>query len=273
ALESPYPLEVQKRFYYGPRGNKNQLQTGSGRPRYCIIKKSSLLTGDMMERIMRAMEHALTVGCRPFLKSNSRSSGHPSFHVGHFLKPSSQHDTPWVSRDTLQPSWNDSASATATHENRQDAMMSLALAIDSVLNGRVQKALKEIDPSSLKWSQRRVREEGKKGAINYSTSSIPPNAARSIKEDDISQLFRYGNLATCVAIGRGQSEKLHLDLHDDNKSYTIILNCGHPSDPWDRSENQGSLVLPTLGGSLPMNLGDVVFLEASTIPHRRKDWW
>ena len=70
-----------------------------------------------------------------------------------------------------------------------------------------------------------------------------------------------------VALGRGQSEKIHLDLHDDNQVYTIILNCGRQSQPWNRTKQQGSLNLPTLGCSIPMNIGDVVLAETACLPH------
>jgi hypothetical protein len=80
-------------------------------------------------------------------------------------------------------------------------------------------------------------------------------------------VLRFGNLGTCVAIGRGQSEKLHLDLNDNNSLYTSIMVLGDKSDPWDDSRNQGSLYLPTLGMIIPMRIGDVVFFNASELPH------
>jgi hypothetical protein len=41
--------------------------------------------------------------------------------------------------------------------------------------------------------------------------------------------LRFGNLGTTVAIGRRQSEKLHLDVRDDEELPTILMVLGRKS--------------------------------------------
>lgn len=42
---------------------------------------------------------------------------------------------------------------------------------------------------------------------------------------------------------------------------------GNKSDPWDNSHNQGGLYLPTLGMIVPLGIGDMIFFNASELPH------
>lgn len=105
-----------------------------------------------------------------------------------------------------------------------------------------------------------MKAEGSDGQLDY--------RGLETASADIDHAFRFGNLGTCIAIGRGQSEKLHLDLHDDNKTYTVIMNCGEEGNGWERGEERGSLYLPTLGCYVPMDKGDVIFFEASCLPHK-----
>jgi hypothetical protein len=70
-----------------------------------------------------------------------------------------------------------------------------------------------------------------------------------------------------VAISRGQAEKLHLDLNDDNAIYTSIMVLGKPGELWDSSRHQGHLYMPTLGVMVPMTIGDMVFFNASELLH------
>lgn len=68
-------------------------------------------------------------------------------------------------------------------------------------------------------------------------------------------------------ISCGQVEKLHLDLNDDNTNYTSIMVLGRPGELWDSSRYQGHLHLPTLGVMVPMTVCDMVFFDASELPH------
>jgi hypothetical protein len=102
-------------------------------------------------------------------------------------------------------------------------------------------------------------------AIDYGRLRSHPLPPSTI--EDVSKVLRFGNLGTCVAIGRGQSEKLHLDLNDNNALYTSIMVLGDKTKPWNNSHHQGSLYLPTLGIIVPMNIGDMVFFNASELPH------
>jgi hypothetical protein len=52
---------------------------------------------------------------------------------------------------------------------------------------------------------------------------------------------------------RGQAEKPHLRLNDLSAVYTFIMVIG-TGEPWNTSQNQGSLFLPTLGLIVPMTM-------------------
>jgi hypothetical protein len=82
--------------------------------------------------------------------------------------------------------------------------------------------------------------------------------------------LRFGNLGTTVAIGRGQSEKLHLDIHDDQELPTILMVLGNKEDDWDHSGGEGDIQLPTLGLAVPLYPGDVFIFFASLLPHQVK---
>jgi hypothetical protein len=84
--------------------------------------------------------------------------------------------------------------------------------------------------------------------------------------DNVTKLIRFGNLGTCVAIARGQWEKLHLNLHNSNLLYTSIMVVGNKKNPWNKDQHQGLLYLPTLGLIVPMDIGDMVFFDASSSP-------
>ena len=122
-----------------------------------------------------------------------------------------------------------------------------------------------MDPSAL-WRSKAIHYdiavEGTQGKINYQTLQ-----GNGQDLGQLEKLIRFGDLATRIAIGRGQSERLHLDLFDDDQTYTIIMCIGSPDVPWNRSEGQGVLCLPTLGVTIPMNMGDVIYFQASVLPH------
>ncbi|WVF65278.1 hypothetical protein IAT40_000001 [Kwoniella sp. CBS 6097] len=74
-------------------------------------------------------------------------------------------------------------------------------------------------------------------------------------------------MATCSAITQGQSEKMHLDSHDDRSLYTTLLVLGRKDRDWDHTDGRGDLLLPTLGVALPVFPGDVVFFQPGLLPH------
>jgi len=82
--------------------------------------------------------------------------------------------------------------------------------------------------------------------------------------------LRFGNLGTTVAIGRGQSEKLHLDVHDDEELPTILMVLGKENEDWDHSDGKGDILLPTLGLAVPLYPGDIFIFYASLVPHQVK---
>jgi hypothetical protein len=237
------------------------------RPAYWLIKKKSLLTIDQVNRILHALDHANQLGCRPHIHGAERSDGFSAFHAGAFLKPSATKSMPWVSNDTLQPPTSSGQRSLEQSTRRMTAMVKLCLAIDSVLNTRGQRALKAHDPKALARSRQlhqTIRSQAD-GAIDYGRLSTQP--APSDILSDFTKVLRFGNLGTCVAIGRGQSEKLHLDLNDNNSLYTSIMILGDKGRQWNTDRHQGSLYLPTLGVIVPMEIGDMVFFNASELPH------
>jgi hypothetical protein len=111
-----------------------------------------------------------------------------------------------------------------------EAMVNLCLAIDSVLNTRGQRALKAHDPKALTRSRQlhnTIRTQSQ-NVIDYGRLQSQPLPAAQLQ--DVTKVLRFGNLGTCVAIGRGQSEKLHLDLNDNNALYTSIMVLGNKTN-------------------------------------------
>jgi hypothetical protein len=137
-----------------------------------------------------------------------------------------------------------------------------------VLNTRGQSTLKRHDPSTLTRSRllhHATRTTPPQEAIDYGRLQLNPFPPGVF--DDITRVLRFGNLGTCVAISRGQAEKLHLDLNDDNAIYTSVMVLVNPGELWDSPRHQGHLYLPTVGLLVPMTIGDMVFFNASELPH------
>jgi len=143
----------------------------------------------------------------------------------------------------------------------------LCLAIDSVLNTRGQRALKAHDPEALSRSRQlhnTVRSQSHH-ALDYGRLQSQPIPAAELPK--MTRILRFDNLGTCVAIERGQSEKLHLDLNDNNALSPSTMVLGNRIKQWNISRHQGYLFLPVLGIIVLMNIGDMVFFNASGLPH------
>jgi hypothetical protein len=300
-IQSTFPDHIQARYCYRPRHNTSLIDAqvfsllrkhallplaptvlppgtdilipsthpdaGKARPAYWVIKKANLLTGDHVVRILDAFARALELGCKPHIQGAERTDGQSAFHAGAFLKPCASKSLPWVSMDTLQPPRSSGPAAQQHSMRRMAAMVDICLAIDSVLNTRGQNALKRHDPRTLTRSRRlhQTIRAASHEDIDYGrleSNPFPPGVL-----DDITRVLRFGNLGTCVAISRGQAEKLHLDLNDDNAIYTSIMVLGKPGELWHSSRHQGHLYLPTLGVMVPMTIGDMIFFNASELPH------
>lgn len=300
-IPSHLPSQVQARYSYRPRHNTSQIDrqvfallkenallpiapmvvrpdmdllvpsTAPGndntRPAFWVIKKKNLLTDNHVQRLLDALDHAFALGCKPHIHGAERSDGFSAFHAGAFFKPCASKTIPWVSNDVLQPPSSKGKQSRAQSSKRMSAMVDLCLAIDSVLNTRGQRALKKHDPKALTRSRRLHQSIRNKGGEQIDFGRLATDSNIDLGTKELTSVLRFGNLGTCVAIGRGQSEKLHLDLNDNNSLYTSIIVLGDKSDPWDDSRNQGSLYLPTLGMLIPMHIGDMVFFNASELPH------
>jgi hypothetical protein len=149
--------------------------------------------------------------------------------------------------------------------------MSLCKSLDNLVNGRIQRLLSKVSPMLLAKFREfaRLRQAGDKIIYHDMDSKALPVDLQKYGTDNW-PFLRFGNLGTTVAIGRGQSEKLHLDVHDDEELPTILMVLGNKDNDWDHSEGQGDIVLPTLGLSVPLYPGDVFIFYASLLPHKVK---
>lgn len=150
-------------------------------------------------------------------------------------------------------------------------MMALCKSIDNMVNSRLQKLLGRISPDLLLKYRRFARLRSSTDKVirhDLDSSLLPPGLDKySVNKWPF---LRFGNLGTTVAIGRGQSEKLHLDVHDDEELPTILMVLGKHGQDWDHSNGQGDIILPTLGLAVPLYPGDVFIFYASLLPHQVK---
>lgn len=295
-IHAPFPCHVQGYYSHNPRSNTLHIrrivdrvldraglletpltrlpETGNllvpsteaddHHPKYWAARLSGLLTRAAQDDILDTLQHALKVGCRPFVKGIERTDGGSAHHPGIFLKPS-QLKTPWVSRDTLQPHSNPSVAA-----QRRDAMLQLCAAIDRVANTSVKRHMRRLDEPTYRRHHRvkRLLKVGEAtGALDTRGLSLDDLRDKPRRMDDTTELLRFGNIATCLAFANGQSEKLHLDLHDDRHLYTTLLVLGREGADWDRDTGRGDLLLPTLGLAVPLYPGDVLFFQPALLPH------
>lgn len=235
-------------------------------PRYWLIRLSGLLDRQRQDSVLDKLHHALSVGCRPFVSAAvERTDGGSAHHPGIFLKPA-QIKTPWVSRDTLQPHANPRVMS-----RRREAMLGLCAAVDAVANTVVKRQMRQLDIDTYRRHHRvkHLLKLGEAtGGLDTRGLSLDDMPVKPRPMDETLELLRFGNIATCLAFANGQSEKLHLDLHDDRHLYTTLLVLGKDGDDWDHSTGRGDLMLPTLGLSLPLYPGDVVFFQPALLPHQ-----
>ena len=295
-VQAPFPPAVQGYYSNNPRSNTKHIrqtldkalhragllnapltrlpQTGNllipsseadaHHPKYWAARISALLTRSAQDAVLDTLQSALRLGCRPFVKGIERTDGGSAHHPGIFLKPS-QLKTPWVSRDTLQPHSNPRVTS-----ERREAMLALCAAVDKVANTAVKRHMRRLDEPTYRRHHRvkRLLKIGEAtGGLDTRGLSLDdmPNKPRQM--DETTELLRFGNIATCLAFANGQSEKLHLDLHDDRQLYTTLLVLGRQGADWDRSTGRGDLLLPTLGLAMPLYPGDILFFQPALLPH------
>ena len=75
-------------------------------------------------------------------------------------------------------------------------------------------------------------------------------------------------MADFVSFTQAPSQRLHLDTHDDPDTMTVLLVLSEGDADWDRSNSKGDLQLPTLGFTLPLYPGDVVYFQSAVLPYR-----
>ncbi|WVW85881.1 hypothetical protein I302_107919 [Kwoniella bestiolae CBS 10118] len=236
--------------------------TGYGGPKYWAIRLSGQLLQDDQDRILGAIRSGEEAGCKAYIKGTERTSGLSPHHLGIFFRASNIH-SPWVTNDTVQPNRNPQVAA-----GRKQHMLELCLAIGDVADQRVQSRIRDLDPET--WQAHRASTQRMKAALDQSKLDLRGVSAADSPNHPVghvSEFFRFGHLATCSAVTQGQSEKMHLDSHDDRRLYTTLLVLGHRNQDWDHSQGQGDLLMPTLGYALPVYPGDVVLFQPGVIPH------
>jgi len=152
-------------------------------------------------------------GLPPLSTGGSRSDYEIPFHVGVFKHPSRVFTQPWITRDTLQGLSGDGR----LREVRMGKMMALCRSLDNLVNGRVQRLLSRISPKVLLQFRDFARLRASSKEVAQHDMRQHPLPAHLERFDTRWPFLRFGNLGTTVAIGRGQSEKLHLDVHDDEE--------------------------------------------------------
>jgi hypothetical protein len=256
---------------------------------FWAFRASGILPQHLMDGVITAMAEAEAAGCRPHINplkkaqalarkrarlglpplpsGGARSDYEVPFHIGVFKHPSRIFDQPWITKDTLQGLSGD----TPSRRLRIQKMMALCKSIDNMVNSRLQKLLGRISPDLLLKYRRFARLRSSTDKVirhDLDSSLLPPGLDKySVNKWPF---LRFGNLGTTVAIGRGQSEKLHLDVHDDEELPTILMVLGKHGQDWDHSNGQGDIILPTLGLAVPLYPGDVFIFYASLLPHQVK---
>lgn len=253
------------------------------------FRASGIFPQHLMDGVLRAMAEAEAIGCRPNINplkkaeavarkrqrlgldplptGGSRSDYEVPFHIGVFKHPSPMFDQPWVTKDTLQGL----SGRTEKRQVKVEKMMGLCKSLDNLVNGRLQRLIKGISPELLSKYRQFARLRATTDKIirhDMDDGDLPPELQRySVNRWPF---LRFGNLGTTVAIGRGQSEKLHLDVHDDEELPTILMVLGKEGEDWDHSDGKGDILLPTLGMAVPLYPGDVFIFYASLLPHQVK---
>lgn len=252
---------------------------------FWAFRASGILPQRLMDGVLNAMAEAEAAGCHPHINplkkaqavakrrerqglpplpsGGARSDYEVPFHIGVFKHPSRIFSQPWVTKDTLQGLKGDGP----TRQRRVAKMMALCKSLDNLVNGRVQGLLRHLSPELLSRCRTFAR---MRAASTEILKHDMPLAPLPTAPHDNWPVLRFGNLGTTVAIGRGQSEKLHLDVHDSEQLPTILMVLGREGDDWDHSGGEGDLKLPTLGLSVPLYPGDILIFFASLLPHQVK---
>lgn len=272
-----------------PHGNLLIQAPDKTRLPFWGFRASGILPQHLMDAVIKAMADAEEVGCKPNINplkraqavarrrerkglaplptGGSRSDYEVPFHIGVFKHPSNVFSQPWVTKDTLQGL----SGNTKTRQVRLEKMMGLCKSLDNLVNGRIQRLIASISPDLLAKYRQFARLRSSTDKIirhDMDDRDLPPDLDKY--GANRWPFLRFGNLGTTVAIGRGQSEKLHLDVHDSEELPTILMVLGKQGEDWDHSNGDGDIILPTLGMAVPLYPGDVFIFFASLLPHQVK---
>ncbi|WVF71051.1 hypothetical protein IAT40_005848 [Kwoniella sp. CBS 6097] len=290
-IQSPSPVHVQTYYCNHTRSNRSNIDAmvdkllgesadkplqrlpergdlliprpaRSGGPKYWVIRLSGQLSQSDQDKILDAVRAGEKAGSQAFIKGTERTAGLSPHHLGILFRASGI-EMPWVTNDTLQPH-----SKRKVQAERRQCMLEVCLAIGSVTEERVQTRLSELDHQT--WLRHQASTQRIRAAVENDKLDLRGLSLNDVPEDEVdhvSDFFRFGRMATCSAITQGQSEKMHLDSHDDRSLYTTLLVLGRKDRDWDHTDGRGDLLLPTLGVALPVFPGDVVFFQPGLLPH------
>ncbi|WVQ68676.1 uncharacterized protein L199_006885 [Kwoniella botswanensis] len=114
---------------------------------------------------------------------------------------------------------------------------------NAVVKEKVQARLDQVDRKTClahKASNDRFRSAVDQGKLDL--RGLSPSDFQDVQVDHVADFFRFGQLATCSAITQGQSEKLHMDNHDDRRLYTTLLVLGRENLDWDHTDGRPGLL-------------------------------
>lgn len=256
---------------------------------FWAFRVSDILSQPTMTSVINALANAESAGCKPNINplkkaaqrarrrerlglpppvdGGSRSDYEVPFHIGVFKHPHRKWTQPWITRDTLQGL----TGTGPTRQTRIGKMMGLCRSIDDMVLDKLEPFLADLRPGLVGKYRAYSQVRSTTDRIlrhDLDTATLPAEVLRG--SADRWPFLRFGNLGSTVAIGRGQSEKLHLDVHDDEVLPTVLMVVGNKNDYWDHSDGDGDVILPTLGLSVPLFPGDALVFYSSYLPHQVK---
>ncbi|RXK36527.1 hypothetical protein M231_06186 [Tremella mesenterica] len=240
-IDAPSPPLLQN--YYGQRRPDKKRDAPDGlvrnpKPLKDPEQKMNDLVSEWVDQPMRTIS-ASEANIIPSCGSSSRSKDdNRSYHAG-IWHPPTQSDVPFYSKDALQFPIK--------------AMMS---AFAKIAGRGARQALQKYDRDVyVRLTHTHFLSPF---LADYSKGDLAMTKAELVD-------LKLGRVGTMLAIADGQSEGWHFDRGDDDDTYSVVFVFGEGG--WDTSEKQGNLVIPQLNLEFELNVGDVLFFQASHLLH------
>ncbi|EIW71972.1 hypothetical protein TREMEDRAFT_58115 [Tremella mesenterica DSM 1558] len=210
-----------------------------GRPKYWAMGFKRITQSQDNRIIQRCWKDIVDANIIPSCGSSSRSKDdNRSYHAG-IWHPPTQSDVPFYSKDALQFPIK--------------AMMS---AFAKIAGRGARQALQKYDRDVyVRLTHTHFLSPF---LADYSKGDLAMTKAELVD-------LKLGRVGTMLAIADGQSEGWHFDRGDDDDTYSVVFVFGEGG--WDTSEKQGNLVIPQLNLEFELNVGDVLFFQASHLLH------